>query len=433
MQTKTIQTGYIPREWQKEFHRRAYKNRFGVVVIHRRGGKSVGVTNEIIQALLECKLPNPQGAYVAPNFAQAKRIAWGYFKEYCQHLPGYSANEAELKIVFTAPNGNGKCVIHLLGAESADSLRGMYFDIIALDEYQLFSPDVFPLIVRPALADRRGKCFFIGTPNGPNDFKEKYEMSRKTPGWFNFLLKASESGIIPEQELAEIRAEIGDEAYDQEFECSFTTPNSGAYLAKYIRDLRESRRIIRVPYDPALLVDTFWDLGINDTTVIWFRQQMGREYRYIDHIEMSGQGLEYYVNLLKSRNYVYGRHVFPHDVAARDLSTGRTRLETLRSLGIIGEVQVKSNPADRINASRIILPLCYFDVDKCERGLGALEAYSRKFDAKNKIWMDQPLHNWASHSADAFGYSAMDSRDTNKMKNKELPTMADASYNELDY
>jgi hypothetical protein len=433
MQTQVIDTGYVPRQWQRRFHTLAHNKRFGVIVVHRRGGKTVSVINEILDRLLHCTLKNPQGAYVAPTYGQAKKIAWVYLKDYAQSLPGYIANEAELKVRFQAPHGNGFCTIHLLGADNADSLRGMYFDVIALDEYQDLGPDVFSLVVRPALADRQGSCFFIGTPKGVNDFKEKYEFALKNPNWFTFMLKASDSKLIPQHELDEIRAEIGDEAYMQEFECSFAGANTGAYFAKYINDLRDKKKIRSVPYDPALLVDTFWDLGMSDTTTIWFRQQHQMEYRYIDYYEMSGQGIDHYVKVLKDKGYVYGRHVLPHDVKVRDLSTGRSRLEAFQSLGIRVEVQSKFSPEDRISASRLILPLSYFDEAKCRKGLEALEAYSRKWDAKNKIWQDTPLHNWASHAADSFGYSAMDSRDTNKYRNQELPTRAEDSYNELEY
>jgi hypothetical protein len=433
VKTETIDTGYIPRSWQRRFHTIAYKKRFGVVVVHRRGGKTVSVINELLDRLLHCTQKNPQAAYVAPTFGQAKRIAWVYLKDYASKLPGFVANEAELKVTFSAPYGNGKCVMLLLGAESADTLRGMYFDAIALDEYQDYSPDVFSLIVRPALADRQGSCFFIGTPKGVNDFKDKYEFGLKNPNWFTFMLKASESKLIPQHELDEIRAEIGDEAYAQEFECSFAGANTGAYFAKHISELRDKKKVMSVPHDPALCVDTFWDLGVSDTTTVWFRQQFGAEYRYIDYYEMSGEGLEHFAKMLKSKPYNYGRHVFPHDVKVRDLSTGRTRLETLNSLGIRGEVQQKNSVADRINATRIILPRCVFDEKLTRRGLEALEAYSRKWDAKNKIWQDSPLHNWASHAADSFGYSSMDSRDTNEVKNRNLPTRADDSYNEYEY
>jgi len=433
MQTQVIETGYIPRPWQRKFHTIAYKKRFGVIVVHRRGGKTVSVINEIVDRVLNCTLKNPQGSYVAPTYGQAKRIAWIYLKDYASKLPGFLANEAELKVSFTAPHGNGRCTIMLLGAENADSIRGMYFDVIALDEYQEFSPDVFSLVVRPALADRQGACFFIGTPKGSNDFKDKYEFALKNPNWFTFMLKASDSKLIPQHELDEIRAEIGDEAYMQEFECSFAGANTGSYFAKQIMDLRDKKQIRNVPYDPALLVDTFWDLGVSDTTTIWFRQQDGKDYRYIDYHEMSDKGLDYYADIIHKKGYVYGRHVFPHDVKVRSLDTGRTRLELLASLKIRGEVQAKMGVADRINASRIILPRCYFDENKCRRGLEALEAYSRKWDPKNKIWLDSPLHNWASNGADGFGYSAMDSRDTNQMRNRQLPTRVEDSYNELEY
>lgn len=431
-----VSTGYVPRPLQAKLHALIHMVRFAVLVMHRRFGKTVFTINEMLDRSLHCKLKNPQYAYICPTYSQAKRIAWQYLKEYCQFLPGYTANEAELKVTLTAPHGNGKITIHLLGADNADALRGMYFDGVILDEYGDFHPDVWSLILRPALSDRLGWAIFIGTPKGHNDFKAKYDQAVKLASggqWFAALIKASESKILPQSELEAALEEMGPEAFDQEYECSWSSTNTGAYYAKYINDLRKNNKIREVPYDPSLLVDTFWDLGIGDTTAIWFRQQTRTEFRYIDHYEINGADLAHFAKILKEKPYVYGRHVLPHDGAARDLSTGKSRQENLRALGIRTEIQSRHRVEDQIQAARSILPKCYFDKKNCERGLSSLENFTQKWDAKNKIFSNTPLHNWASHSAAAFQVSAMDGRDSNTIKERQLQARAEDTYNEMAF
>ena len=432
---QVISTGYVPRPLQARLHREIYGKRFAVLVMHRRFGKTVFTINELLDRALHCKKKNPQYAYICPTYSQAKRVAWAYLKDYCQFLPGYTANEAELKVTLTAPHGNGKITIHLLGSENADALRGMYFDGCILDEYGDFHPDVWSLVLRPALSDRLGWAIFIGTPKGHNDFKVKYDQAVKNPQWYAALFKASETRILPQSELEAAKEEMGDEAYEQEYECSWSATNTGAYFAKYINDARGAKppRIIHLPYDPGLLVDTFWDLGVNDTTVIWFRQQTRTEFRYIDHYEISGSSIPELVKVVQSKPYTYGRHVLPHDAGARELGTGQTKAEQFRRLGLRVEIQPRHGKNDQIQAARLILPKSYFDAVKCHRGLECLENYTQKWDAKNKIYSNTPLHNWASHSADGFMVSAMDGRDSNTMAERKLPDRAEDSYNEMAY
>lgn len=433
MKTTNISTGYSPRPLQAKIHREIYGKRFSVLVCHRRFGKTVFAINEMIDRALSCKLKNPQYAYIAPTYGQAKRVVWQYLKDYTHQLPGYTINEQELRVDITAPHGNGRIRFMLLGAENPDTIRGIYLDGCINDEYADFHPDVWSKVVRPALSDRLGWAVFIGTPKGHNDFKDKYDLASKSPNWYTAVYKASDTKILPQSELDDAKIEMGEEAYMQEYECSWTAALSGSYYAKYLDELRVAGKIGNVPYDPALTVNTYWDLGISDTTTIWFRQQFGNEYRYIDYYEMSGVGLEHYVKTLKEKPYVYERHILPHDAEARSLDTGKTRVETLRSLGIRVEVQNKQAIPDRINAGRVILPRCRFDSVKCAKGIDALLNYQRKWDSKNKIYSDTPLHNWASHGADSFGYSALDSRDQNKLNNRDMPRTAIQDYNELDY
>jgi hypothetical protein len=380
------------------------------------------------------KKKNPQYAYLAPTFAQAKKVAWQYFIDALKEFPDVEFHQQELKITFTAPHGNGKVKIYLLGVENANNIRGMYFDGVVLDEYQEWSPDVWSLILRPALLDRVGWAVFIGTAKPNCDFREKYELSKSNKRWFSYELRADKSGIFTQEQLDEIREEIGDAAYEQEMLCNFAGTLIGAYYSKYINDLEKDGRVTNVSHDPALTVNTYWDLGVSDTTVIWFRQQMGNEYRYIDCYHMNGVGLEHYAKIIKEKPYIYGKHVLPHDAGARDMTTGRTREEFLKNLGLNVEVQNRQRVEDRIQATRLILPKCWFDSVKCARGIDALKSYQRKYDPKNQVYSDTPLHDWSSHFADSFGYSALDSRDQNKRTlGKDLPREAEADYDILDY
>jgi hypothetical protein len=415
-------------------HRGLQNKKNAVLVCHRRSGKTVGVVAELVDRSVQCTKKNPQYAYLAPTFAQAKKVAWQYFIDMLKDFPGFEAHQQELRIRFTAPHGNGVVTIYLLGIENANNIRGMYFDGVIADEYQEWSPDVWSLILKPALLDRDGWAIFIGTAKPNTDFKTKYDRAKQNPAWFTFMLKADDSGIFRKEQLDEIREEIGEAAYEQEMNCNFAGTLIGAYFSKYMKDANDDKRVTKVLHDPALVVNTYWDLGINDTTTIWFRQQLGNEYRYIEAYQMSGVGLEHYVKILKDRPYVYGRHVLPHDAAARELGTGVTRQETLRKLGLRCEIQPRQSIEDRIQATRLMIPKSWFDAEKCARGIEALKSYQRKYDPKHQIYSDTPLHDWSSHFSDSFGYSALDSKDQNRnMMNSDLPRTADSDYNELDY
>lgn len=323
----------------------------------------------------------------------------------------------------------------LLGAENYDSIRGIYLDGVILDEFAAQDPQVWGKVVRPALADRMGWAIFIGTPAGQNHLYDVYQMALRNldKDWFAVVHKASTSGVLPPEELAAMRAEMTDSEYEQEMECSFTAAIVGAYYGKLMNEAEAANRIGKVPHDPALLVDTGWDLGVSDTTTIWFAQQYRQEIRIIDYVEMSGQGLPYYAKLLKEgirKDYNYRDHHWPHDGGSRDLSTGKERSTTFRELGIRVIVNPRHEPADGIDAVRRLIPKCYFDLEKCERGIEALKNYQQRWDGKNKIYQDKPLHNWASHGADGFRQLAMslrpgEDRLADKMK---LPRSTETNY-----
>lgn len=393
---------YKPREQFKPFHDR--KERFSCIVAHRRAGKTVACINDLIRGALKCKLSKPRFAYIAPHYNQAKDVAWEYVKEYAapvlQHY-GIAPNESELRI--DLPN-EGR--VRLYGADNYDRLRGLYFDGVILDEYATMDPRIWE-VIRPTLSDRNGWCVWIGTPAGHNSFYHRWQEATTNKDYQALMLKASETGIIDQTELDAVKRDMTDGQYQQEYECSFEAAIQGAYFAKEFGFLDSEDRIRSIPWERDVDVVTAWDLGIGDSTSIWFCQQVGSEVRIIDYYDASGVGLDHYVKHLREKPYIYGEHLLPHDVEVRELGTGRSRKETLEGLGMRVSVVPKLPVDDGINAARALLSKCWFDSTKCHTGIEALKQYRTEFDEKRKTFKNSPLHDWTSHAADAFRYLAV--------------------------
>lgn len=391
---------YKPRPLQTILHNEL--KRFNVLVMHRRFGKTVFAINEIIRKAMQCPLKRPQYAYLAPEKDQARKISWAYVKEFVEPIPGTKINEAELKV--TLPNG---AIIYLLGADNPDRLRGMYFDGIVIDEVAQMPSVVWTEVIRPALSDRKGWAIFIGTPKGHNFFYDIYNMAAANDEWYTKVYKSSETGIIDPKELNSIKKESAPEAFEQEYECSFSAAIRGTYYGKHLDDAMEDNRITRVPWDSNFPVFTSWDLGISDKTCIWFAQLVGAEVRIIDYAEGDGESLNYYANVVKQKPYTYQEHILPHDAKQRSISTGLTRIQQLTNLGLKCKVARKLSIQEGISAVRSILPKCVFDAQKCAEGLKALKNYRAEYNDKMDVFKQQPIHDWASHAADAFRYLAL--------------------------
>jgi len=396
-----------------------------VIACHRRFGKTVWSINDAVKEVVERKirgLQRPRGIYVAPLYRQAKQIAWDYAKFYCEKLPDYKVNESELRIDFL-----GDCRFYLIGADNPDSVRGIYADIAVMDEYAQMNPKMWTEVLRPALSDRLGKARFIGTPKGKNAFFELFDAADTgKDNWSAHMFKASETGYVDEGELLSAQSEMTEEEYAQEYECSWEAAIRGAYYGRLMESATLAGRITSVPYEPTLEVHTAWDLGIDDSTAIWFAQVADREIRLIDFYENSGAGLDHYVKILKERDYIYADHYLPHDIKVKELSSGRSRLEMLRGLGIRGRVVPKIPIDDGINAVRAILPRCWFDKDKCNKGIEALRQYRTQFNDKTQTFMQRPHHDWTSHASDAFRYLATSIRDG--VEHRRRPSMAVSDY-----
>lgn len=437
VQNKVVSFGYTPRPIQAHLHltKRQKKIRFFVAVCHRRFGKTKFALGELATSGFECEHKNPQYAYIAPTYGQAERIAWTYLKEMFESYPGVEKNEQKLRLRIPRHDRGDFITIWLLGAENPDSIRGIYLDGCIFDEYAQMTPSIWGEVVRPLLSDRLGWAIFIGTPKGMNQFYQMFQTAQRNMvsspelKWMAFSAPASKTNIIPEEELKALRVEMSDEEYQQEFECSFQAALVGSYYGKYMIEAEEQGRVCDLPYNPRYPVSTYWDIGVDDSTAIWFAQEIEGHTHIIDYLEMSGVGLEWFAEKLEEKGYSYKDHWFPHDGAVREWGSGETRVATAKKLlGIRPKVARKLAVADGINAVRMLLKSCRFDKIKCMRGLDALKNYERKWDDKNGIFQDKPLHNWASHGSDAFRVLAICNRSGNGVDLKKLPREAETKY-----
>ena len=279
----------------------------------------------------------------------------------------------------------GKISIYLLSGsnESSENLRGMYADAVVLDEFADIPPKVFPQILRPALADRRGSCLWIGTPKSEDQFKATYdqglaEVAAGNPDWYVCLFPASKTNVLPQAEIEELKSQMSDNEYRQELECDWSANLTGAYYADHLNKAEAEQRMGNVPYDETMLVNTAWDLGVRDMTSIWFWQETpSSQIRLIDVYQSSGEGLAHYTQVLQQRSfdkgYSYGDHLLPHDTDTRIMgATAQRRSDILRQLGLMPTIVPMRKVAEGIEAVRALLPRCWFDAENCAEGLKAL-------------------------------------------------------------
>jgi len=404
---------YAPREQQTAIHNAIDASRFTVVVAHRRMGKTVSAINHLIKAAIECDKPNPRFAYIAPTYGQAKRVAWDYLQEYTRPL-GATYNVSELRADFWGRR------ISLYGSDNPDSLRGQYFDGVVIDEVGDQNPKIWNEIVRPALADRLGWALFIGTPKGNNHFYELRNRAADEPDWKLLEFRASETGVLPAEELKAALKEMGQDKYDQEFECSFNAAVEGSYYGQIINSLEADGRITDFPRDDLCKSFVAWDLGMGDSTALWVAQVAGKEVHILECIENHGVGLDWYVSWLRENNYQHFDQILPHDVEVRELGTGKSRKEVLQEAGLQITVCPRLSVADGIQAVRRLLPRCWFHT-RTRNGINALRNYRREYDEKRQVFYDKPMHDWSSHFSDAMRYLAIGLDESDSSWQSKLP------------
>jgi phage terminase large subunit len=203
------------------------------------------------------------------------------------------------------------------------------------------------------------------------------------------------------------RKERDPDGYQNIWEGNCRVSLDGAIYGKELREAQSEGRIRNVPYDALKQVHTFWDLGWADNTSIWFAQTVNNELRLIDYYSNNQLPLTHYITVLQNKGYIYGTDWLPHDARAKTLATGRSVEEIMVSAG--RKVQIVPNLSifDGINAARTVFNRCYFDERKCSDGLLSLRRYKYDIDPESKQFSGKPLHDFHSHSADAFRYFAV--------------------------
>lgn len=423
----TIPNKFRPREYQipifKAFDE-GYKRI--IQVWHRRAGKEKTDINIVAREVFK-----KVGAYyyIFPTYNQGKKILWnGADKEgirFLEHLPEETRKRTvgnEMFIEFK--NGS---TFQVIGSDNIDSIVGTNPLGVVFSEYSLQDPQAWDFI-RPILAENGGWAIFNFTPRGENHAKDLLDYAKTDPkNWYVSLLNVDDTKTMDkevlERERKEIIAKNGDDSiFQQEYYNSFTASLQGSYYGKIIEKMEEDGKITNVPYEPNLLVDTWWDLGMNDSMSIGFFQKFGLGWRMIDYLEGSGEGLGYYIQKLQEKGYTYGKHYAPHDIVVKEMGTGKSRLETAKELGLKFETELKKDGTlksavpnipieDGINAVRNKLQTLHIDSIKCDRVKKALKNYHKDYDEVNKVYRNNPKHDWSSHCADMIRYWAVTNTD----------------------
>ena len=410
----------VPRRWEPRDYQKPLwtylenGGRRADVVAHRRWGKDDVALNWAAQCAVQTT-----GTYwhLLPEASQGRKAIWDAVNP---HTGRRRIDEAFPKSVRQRTR-DAEMMIHLkdgstwqvVGSDNFNSLMGSPPIGVVFSEWSLAKPEAWSFI-RPILAENGGWALFLWTPRGRGHATRAFESRARDPEWFTLRSPATATDVFSreqlERERAEMIAELGSEEegearYASEYLVDFDAAAPGAYYASLLAQAEREGRVGRVPYDPALKVDTAWDLGIDDYTAVWFFQQAGREVRAIDYFETSGEGLQAVVRqALAGKPYVFGTHHLPHDVMVRELgAAGRSRFETLGGLGVSPiSVGAAMDPEERINAGRLMIPMTWFDAEKCAGGLERLRGYRKRWNRATRSY-GGPLHDEASHGADAFG------------------------------
>ena len=423
--TLNIPYNFTPRDYQlpllvamesKANGGQGYKR--AVCVWHRRAGTDKTLINLIVSKMLQ-----RVGTYFyfLPTYQQGKKIIWnGMDREgfkFLDHIPEQIRKKTDgQEMLIELINGS---IFQVIGTDKVDSIVGTNPVGCVYSEYSLQDPNAWNFI-KPILDENNGWAVFNFTPRGKNHAYDLLSYAQGHPQqWFSQILTVKETNAIPKEQVDDAKAELfartgNDAHFMQEYMCSFDAPVSGAYYAKQIMDAIDDGRITGVPYEPRLPVNTYWDLGIDDSTAIWFAQDVGKEIRLIDCLEVSGEGLVHIIKMLKEKPYIYGTHTAPHDISVREFTTGRSRYETAKSLGVTFRIVPKFSLEDGIEAVRNLFQRCWFDSKKCGRGIDALKAYHKEFDDKNGTYKSHPVHDWSSHLSDSFRYLALGHREITK-------------------
>jgi phage terminase large subunit len=388
-----------------------------ILIWHRRSGKEATCLN--VQIKYAWNNPGTH-YYFFPTYQQGRKVLWEGINsdamKFIDHIPKElrigRPREDDMQIRMKTKCGN-ESVWQVVGVDRVDSIMGTNPISCVFSEYSLQNPVGWQLI-RPILMENKGWAIFNFTPRGKNHAWDLYSDALKNKLWYvdmktvDHTLKCNGKRVLEPEDIGLERLQgMPEELIQQEFYCSFSGSSMGSYYGSIMETLQKEGRLKICSYDPNLAVDTFWDLGRRDATAIWFTQEFLDELRIIDYYEKSGEALPHFIKAVKDRSYAYGHHYAPHDIEVKEMSSGISRREVARNLGIFFRVVPKNSLEEGIDAVRRLLPRCYFDETKCKKGIDALTYYHKEYDERNEVYMSHPVHDWSCHGADAFRTMAM--------------------------
>jgi phage terminase large subunit len=385
----------------------------GMLVWPRRNGKDLFCWNLVV-----AKAMQRVGTYyyIAPYYNQARQIIWegvdGSGRRFLDYCPNWlisglrNKGREKQEMRQRLPNGSQ---IKLLGSDKIDSIVGTNPIGIIFTEFSLHKRGAWDYL-RPVLAENGGWSLMNGTPRGTsNEFYELYDLaSQPNSSWYLQHLTRDDTGYPSLEAIEEDRRSGMPEALvQQEYYTSFLSGNVGTYYSTEMEMLRQENRFVQLPWDPRYPVYTFWDLGKKDACAIWFVQIINQQIRLIDYHEAVDKSLISNIKEALSRPYLYGDHFAPHDIAVEEMSNKKLRWDTAAEHGIDFVVVPKLPLQDGIEAVRSVLPRCWFNLSRCDKGIKALKNYHKSYDAKTETYSDAPARSWANHGSDAFRYMAV--------------------------
>ena len=343
--------------------------------------------------------------HMAPTQRQVRKIVWQGIDKAGRRMidqafpPEIRKTTRDQEMTIELKNGS---IWQCVGSDSYDNLVGTNVVGVVFSEYSLSDPAAWNFI-RPILAENGGWAIFIYTPRGANHGKKLFDMAKDNDEWFAELLTIDDCEHISQQAIQDEKdAGMPEEMILQEFYCSFAGYQTGSFYASQLARAEKEGRIGEVPWQPRKPVDTYFDLGVRGMSV-WMVQQDGFKHNVIDYYESSDTSLVDTISFLKGdKPYHWRHHYYPHDINTREISSGIKRHDVVSDLGWAGYTVGKIPVMDGIEATQVAIHTCYFDKIRCERGLECLSNYRREWDEKHHTFKDTPLHDWASHGADAF-------------------------------
>jgi hypothetical protein len=388
------------------FHIR--RQRWAVLVAHRRAGKTVSVINDLIEKASYNTRENPRYAYIAPLLRQAKDIAWQYLKDFASPY-NPKINESGLWVELSALPNSPR--ITLYGADNPDSFRGIYLDGCALDEFGNMKGSVWKEVLLPALIDRRGWAVFMGTPNGPNHFRDMYYQAKDDPDWYVAFLPHTATGVLRDDDIAAMKKIMDEEQFAQEMLCSFEASVRGAIYARQIEQMLEEGRVGDYPPDHTSPTDVVMDLGWRDDSTMGFVQRRPDGLLLCKSHHDNLRPISFYIKYIKEywgdNKLRPGQIWLPHDARAKSLQTGKSIIENFRDAALKPKIVPSLDLLDGIAAARKTFPIWYLHEPATQDLVLALKSYHREYDEDRKVFSNEPVHDWSSHYADMFRYASI--------------------------